>query len=57
MKIVSAIILCIIVVLQYAVGLKACAKENYGCLGSVLFTLWTAILIVLFWFAGVFDFN
>ncbi len=57
MKIIAVTILCIIVLVQYVVGVKSSIKEGTGCLGVVMFTLFTAFLLALFYFAGVFNFN
>ena len=56
-KVIAAVILCIIVLVQFVIGVRTSVKEKLGCLGVSLFTLWTIGLLTLFWFAGVFDFN
>ena len=55
-KAIAAVILCIIVLVQYFVGIRSCIRERLGCLGVTLFTAWTLFLFLLFWLAGVFDF-
>lgn len=55
-KAIAAVILCIIVLVQYYVGIRSSIKEKLGCLGVVMFTAWTLFLLSLFWHAGVFDF-
>ena len=57
MKTISVVILCIIVLVQYVAGVRSSIRSKAGCLGAVLFTVWTAFLLLLFWFAGVFDFK
>ena len=56
-KIIAVVILCIIVMVQFVIGVRTCKKEKLGCLGVALFAIWTVVLLLLFWLAGVFDFN
>ena len=57
MKIIAVAILCIILVMQYVVGVTISIRKGIGCLGVMMFTLLTIFLIVVFYFAGVFNFN
>lgn len=56
LKTIAVVILCILVVVQYVIGVRSSIKQGSGCFGVTLFTAYTIFLLVLFWLAGVFDF-
>ena len=57
LKAIATSLLCFIVLGQWVVGVKASAKEGQKVLGFVMFTIWTLILFMLLYLAGVFDFS
>lgn len=56
-KVIAAVILSIIVFLQWVMGVDASIREDRRWLGVVLFTVWTIILYGLLYLAGVYDFK
>lgn len=55
-KIVAVTFLCIIVLVQWLIGIRNSIKKGLGCFGVITFTVYTAFLLLLFYLAGVFDF-
>lgn len=55
-KIIAATILCIIVLTQWVIGMRNSVKKGLGCFGIVTFTVYTAILLLLFYLADMFKF-
>jgi len=54
---IAVAILCIIIVGQWIVGVRANRGEALGGTMNVLMTIWTLMLFALLYFAGCFDFS
>lgn len=54
---IAVVILCVIIVGQWIIGVRANRGEALGGTMNVLMTIWTLFLIALLYFAGCFDFS
>lgn len=54
---IAVLILCVIIVGQWIIGVRANSEEGIGCGMNILMTAWTLFLLALLYFAGCFDFS